>query len=1321
MQSAMKVKKLKLVFVWMLCCALSSPCLVAGVEISGCDAPLPAQTVNPETDFANFTKLNVGQTKDAGEDVPYFYLQTGNKAIDPNNIILEFDQEVCVNFFYEDAGYQSTLGWLRLDEAVMNDDGSLNWSQTPRHILFENVNDQKNAVGTNVTGGDGVLDAYANYTHDELKTAGFDPVVEAVNPVIDIKDMRKCLKDASGAKMRFSAGSELVFWLDNGVGNVYFTKNDWNADVFNVCYNATAGQVHERTYQLGSPNTGTNNCVTTTKGFLDQRAIDRLNTEFGLTMSGDYKMSVTQGEKFDHVIVAAPSDALDQWILSWEDLPGSNTGGDMDYNDMTFRIQRQTGGTIQTSSDQAIKPVNADGSANPNGYFSFATFKVYEETPTAAECAGETSIRYRVSANNGASWYPSASAWISADDWTITKSFSIVAGEKVVGGATIPPSSTGKVYREIGINFEALNIMGQELIWHAEMHSDVEICVPKIYGVELSGQSKSNATISNTSPMPLGNLVYSMSLETPFYDWQEKRLRGHVRAAVLYNPSTAVIYNSAIGLWDSGEVVSNQSSDLTSTDHRKIYYPIQVLSADLSSEVQSDLLVSPAGVTLGDGVNFTYSGILPYVPVVSSTIKISAETSSGIETFEDSGNIDLNSAQGGGGSINRFTGEFTVTFSSEPLLNTPIKAQYSYYTTSINPIEFTSTNVNNELLALDSTDIHHDFNGDSVVNEADGDWLVNWVRGYYNSESNPKVEKDWKLGAIDHSNPAVLTSPGFPSWYYGSDIHSEEKQSYLNYVHQLAPPTDVASSQAAEDVWLSLNTERKTVLFVGSRDGMLHAFDAGKFRPNGDYWRTGINEKRGYFVWEDPDGAGSEPVQPNYGTGKELWSFIPANLVASLKNNYLEDGDQSMVDASPTISDVRIGNKLGVHGGWKSVLLSAEGNGGNSVFCLDVTDPESPKFLWEFSDPDLFRSRSSPSVGPIGKVMVDGQPLWAAFFVSGNSNPQAYPSIYVVNIADGSLIDRIFLYAPSSDNQSRSTDANGNEVCPGMDARYTDTAIPCGLGGIPTSEPVIIDIDGNGYIDRMYVGTYVPNLNPLLPPKGALFRVNLSDDPNEYWTAVSNVIVNTDYTDDDKFDVNGVPLAVGSADRWQPIYASPTVDVERSYDEDGTQRYDVRLMFGTGDSPFVQTDDSAYTNYYIYSYIDHSPKALSSPELSQDPDQIELEWFMALPEGHRVTTSAFASARKLYIGTSTSGVEDPCVSGENAGRLYVLDYDGSNVDNPDFIETGNMNSAPVVEDEHVYIKTTKGTKILGKGTFQNETSSGGPGKSTPTTWRELTD
>lgn len=117
-------------------------------------------------------------------------------------------------------------------------------------------------------------------------------------------------------------------------------------------------------------------------------------------------------------------------------------------------------------------------------------------------------------------------------------------------------------------------------------------------------------------------------------------------------------------------------------------------------------------------------------------------------------------------------------------------------------------------------------------------------------------------------------------------------------------------------------------------------------------------------------------------------AFIPTNLLPRLKNNYLQGNDKAYVDASPALADVYVNNA------WRTVLLAAEGNGGDTIFCLDVTDPTVPKFMWEFSDSDLFRSRSSPSVAQIGLILYQTTTKWVAFFVSGKTfDDMLYPSL----------------------------------------------------------------------------------------------------------------------------------------------------------------------------------------------------------------------------------------------------------------------------------------------------------------------------------------
>jgi hypothetical protein len=607
---------------------------------------------------------------------------------------------------------------------------------------------------------------------------------------------------------------------------------------------------------------------------------------------------------------------------------------------------------------------------------------------------------------------------------------------------------------------------------------------------------------------------------------------------------------------------------------------------------------------------------------------------------------------GGTGTINRFTGEYTIEFNAEPDEDADITASYSYYTTDIVMLPFTAANVTNDMLGLDDTQIIpqgyvYDLNGDDNFTEHDGDWLVNWVRGYKDGSSTPK---EWLLGPIDHSTPAVATPPGIPQWYFGTATTVDEKTSYMTFK--------------------DAQVDRPTVIYVGSLDGMLHAFDGGKFR-HGDNADTGaFTENRGYFLWEDrtadcPAYCSADCANcPDYGSGEELWAFIPVNLLPRFKNSLLQGEDRAYVDASPALEDVYI------NGAWKTVLLSAEGIGGDTVFCLDVTDPAGPLFLWEFADPDLFRSRSSPSVSKIGRIFAGGAAKWVVFFVSGKTeDPTLYPSIYILDIADGSLVDRVVLDADAG-----------------------------GVGGVPSGQPTAVDSDGNGYLDRIYIGT----------DKGLLYKVNIPDNPDAVEYGISHCVINQDFTDDAS---NTVP----ALQRNHPIYGSPVVVIDNQITEGGVIDYDLKIFFGTGDSPYYDEDiNTADTRYYFFAYRDESPKG------ECDQNEVYLDWFFELPEGHRIFASAFAAAGQVYFGTSTSETEDPCETPNgagNVGNIYAFSLDGTQ----NFEQTvGNMIVAPLVQDKHLYIKTqSNGLQSFGDGIYNNEVHMGGSAEFDLKYWREF--
>ncbi len=1179
-----------------------------GTAIPGCQTNT-VKTYSTGFDATEFDMINVSV-----DDARNLSLDTGNQAINPNSIIIPFEQEVWVSFLHENAGYRSSLGWVRKEDALDTNGNFLGWNNIPaskKQRVFRSISDGSQ-------GGDGILDVVASLSEIGLTTyddgTGSTFVVDGDGQLTP-KDMRKSLG-------RFAAGEELVFFLaadrdfdTTESDRVFFTKKDWNPDTFTSC------STYSRSFNLGAASSG--DCATISKGWMDTAAIERLSDNFTLTMSGTYPHSVTPDARFDHVIVGAPANDPNQWILGWEDIFG---GGDMDFNDTSFRIERKTGGTARLSPNQAISP-STEGS-----YFTGVTLEVYDRTP-AGSCLGKTDITYFVSIDNGDTWVE-ITDWDKIHPYTLNNDGSKTLGDEVASWSSGDPEFS---YKSASVDFAALDQVGRELTWKAEMTSEEEECIPKILDVSLDGRVVSHSSFSRASPVSMANVLYSGSYETPALTWVEKKPRGHLRAVRLYDPTDTSTASSQ-DIWDAGARLA-----ATSPSSRTIYTPDMTISQEIGETLT---LTKPDGneITVGDGITTTFTGRLAHNPALATTVVISADGKS----FYDAHNGTLKS-NWGSGSIKRFTGEFEITFDSPPPPNVPITASYSHYTTAGRQV-FNTTNINKETLALDNSELGgrllFDLDKDGDFDENDADWLVEWVRGFRNgNEANP-VQKEWKLGPVDHSVPALMTPPGKPQWYFGTDVTTQERESFDAYI------------QAKQD--------RKAVLFVGSRSGMLHAFYAGKFRW-GDNPKTNVKENRGFFLWEDD--AGIPTGSPNYGTGDELWSFIPANLLPRLKNNLLLAEDQAFVDASPALADVY------VNGAWRSVVLAAQGNGGDTVLCLDVTNPDDPQFMWEYADTELFRSRSSPSIGQIGQLMINGTAKWAAFFVSGKTHDSSlYPSIYIIDIADGSLIRRVYL---DSD---------------------TD-----GIGGVPSGQPAIVDSDGNGYIDRIYMGT----------DKGRLYKVTLSDDPANLWHQVDDCVVNTDMTD------NATGSTVSADQQWHPMYASPTVVVDNGLTSSGELDYNIRIFFGTGDSPYFDENiNIGNTTYHFFAYNDKAGKGVCTS------NSVELDWFYALPAGQRVFASAFAAAGQIYFGTSSAETENLC-DGSNTGKLYgfhIKGYNGNSPPNPIMSQdTGDISTSPYVADEHLYVKTPTGTVQVGGGGFNNKTTVGGIGKASTKSWKALDD
>jgi type IV pilus assembly protein PilY1 len=185
------------------------------------------------------------------------------------------------------------------------------------------------------------------------------------------------------------------------------------------------------------------------------------------------------------------------------------------------------------------------------------------------------------------------------------------------------------------------------------------------------------------------------------------------------------------------------------------------------------------------------------------------------------------------------------------------------------------------------------------------------------------------------------------------------------------------------------NSGRKTVVYVGANDGMLHAIDGSGDAANG---------------------------------GKELFAYIPSFVYGSAKTAPTDGlaalGNPSYshryyVDATPQVFDLdfaRAGSTASAKStDWRSVLIGGLGKGGTGYYAIDVTNPTAwtsetavaGKVLWEFTDSRMGYSYGAASVVKTKKYG------WVAILTSGYNNSDGKGWFFFVNPTNGKLLEAV--------------------------------------------------------------------------------------------------------------------------------------------------------------------------------------------------------------------------------------------------------------------------------------------------------------------------
>lgn len=222
----------------------------------------------------------------------------------------------------------------------------------------------------------------------------------------------------------------------------------------------------------------------------------------------------------------------------------------------------------------------------------------------------------------------------------------------------------------------------------------------------------------------------------------------------------------------------------------------------------------------------------------------------------------------------------------------------------------------------------------------------------------------------------------------------------------------------------------------------------------------------------------------NTETGAERWAYVPSMLVGKLKTLAYNPNDAALPYAHDYFVDGQINIGTITTGGTKRILAGGLGAGGKGLYALDITGSTglsaasdtdvAGKILWEITPSKINAGGTSTASASYAKLgYTYGTPTIAkvhngASFIDvviiGNGYDEAATGesyLYVINAATGALVKAI--------QAGTAGGANANGL----------------------SNPVAVDADGDGYVDRVYAG----DLN------GTMWKFDLSSTTPALWTS----------------------------------------------------------------------------------------------------------------------------------------------------------------------------------------------------------------------------
>ncbi len=477
--------------------------------------------------------------------------------------------------------------------------------------------------------------------------------------------------------------------------------------------------------------------------------------------------------------------------------------------------------------------------------------------------------------------------------------------------------------------------------------------------------------------------------------------------------------------------------------------------------------------------------------------------------------------------------------------------------------------------------------------------------------------------ALTHSSNAFVDSnAGITDQDLGV-ASSAERTDLFNAVHG-AGLGDIIHSEPAvvhypDPDGNPATDDAKTLIYSGSNDGILHAFD-------------------------DDDGS-------------EIWGFIAPDQLGRLKLLDNDDHDYFM-DGSPSV----------YYGLSQKILIIGERRGGQNYVALDITTHDAPAWLYSIEpailDPDPLNDPDTDSYEMLGQSWSRSQAVTVATdaAISETGTPPACSVTVNTDVAD------VFLIPGGYDNnQDLDTPSPTDTVGRALFAvQVTDGQLVSGLNFNAMDHTTLgmthsivdvsgIDHDGDGIVSRVYAGDLGGNI------------FAFKDD--EVMSFCSGTYSKS--------------IADGTWDAQKLFSASAVDGVQRKilYAPDVVgEEYGEYIFFGTGDRAdpgetgvvnrfyAVKNDWSGAGTLDETDLVDVTDDLIQlGTEAEKQAAKTSLEngtgWFMRLENtGEKVVASPRVYSGVVYFTTYTPDTSapsgDPCAAStvRGIGRLYAVEY-----------------------------------------------------------------